>query len=68
LDLNYRTGRADPLWKGRGVVSEGSVVNLVNEDAEESGSLVVVVRLELRANIDDECGRDSRKQASLILS
>ena len=65
LDLNYHMGRASPLWEGRRVVSEGSVVDLVDEDAEEGGSLVTRVGLELGLDVEDECGGDSGEQTSL---
>ena len=54
LDLDYRVRRAGPLWEGGSVVSEGGIVDLVDEDTEESGSLVTRVGLELRLDIKDE--------------
>ena len=51
-------GRAGPLWEGGSVVSEGSVVDLVDEDAEEGDSLVTRVGLELGLDVDDEGGGD----------
>ena len=56
------------MWEGGSVVSESGVVDLVDEDAEESGSLLGSVRLELRLDIEDECSGDSGEQASLCLS
>ena len=55
-----------PLWEGGNVVAERSVVDLVNEDAQQSSSLVVRIGLELRVDLDDECGSDCGKQSSLI--
>ena len=55
------------MGKGRRVVSKRGVVDLVDKDAEEGGSLVTRVRLELRLNIEDECGRDGGEQTSLLL-
>ena len=57
--------RASPLWEGGNIVAEGGVVDLVDEDAEESCSLVIRVRLELRVELDNECGGDSGEQTSL---
>ena len=58
LDVDHHVGRARPLWEGRHVVAEGGVIDLVNEDTEESDGLIVWVRLELRVDLDDECGGD----------
>ena len=58
-------GRASPLREGGSVVSEGGVVNLVDEDAEESSSLVTRVGLELWLDIEDESRSDGREQTSL---
>ena len=54
------------MGKGGSVTSEGGVVDLVDEDAEEGGSLVTRVRLELRLDIEDECGGDGGEQTSLL--
>ena len=54
LDLDYRVRRAGPLCEGGSVVSAGGIVDLVDEDTEESGSLVTRVGLELRLDIKDE--------------
>ena len=59
-------GGTGPLGKGGRVVPKGSVVDLIDEDAEEGGGLVTRVRLELRLNIEDECGGDSGEQTSLL--
>ena len=57
--------RSRPLWEGGSVVSERGVVDLVDEDTEEGGSLLTRVRLELRLDIEDERGRDGGEQSSL---
>ena len=54
-----------PLGKGGGVASKRGVVDLVDEDAEEGGSLIAGVRLELRLNIEDKSGGDGGEQTSL---
>ena len=59
-------GRTGPLGKGGGVVSERGVVDLVNEDAKESGSLIARVGLELRLDIENESRGDGREQTSLL--
>ena len=41
---------------------EGGVVNFVNEDAEEGGSLVTRVKLELGVDLYNERGGDGGKQ------
>jgi len=64
--MDYRLGRAGPLWEGRNVVAECGVVDLVNQDAEESRCLVVRVLLELGVDVDDECGGDGGEQTSLL--
>ena len=51
-------GRAGPLWEGGSIVPEGGVVDLVDKDAEESGSLLTRIRLELRLDIEDESRGD----------
>ena len=53
------------MREGGSVVSEGGVVNLVDEDAEESSSLVTRVGLELWLDIEDESRSDGREQTSL---
>jgi hypothetical protein len=66
LDVDYRAGRAHPLWKGRRVVAEGGVIDLVNKDAEESGGLAVRIWFEFGVDLDDECGGDGGEQTSLL--
>ena len=53
------------MWEGGRVVSERGVVDLVDEDAEEGGSLIAGVRLELGLNIEDKSGGDGGEQTSL---
>ena len=65
LDLDDRGRRAGPLWEGGSVVSEGGIVDLVDEDAEEGGGLVTRVRLELGLDVEDEGGCDGGKKTSL---
>ena len=55
------------MWDGGSVISEGGVVDLVDKDAEESGSLLARVRLELRLDVENECRGDSGEQTSLCL-
>ena len=67
LDINHRAWRTRPLRERGGVVSEGGVVDLVDEDFEEGGGPVTGVRSKLRVDLDDERGSDCRKQTSLML-
>jgi hypothetical protein len=53
------------LREGGNVVSEGGVVEFVDEDSEKSSSLIAGVRLELRVDLNDECGSNGRKETSL---
>ena len=59
LNMNNRAGRTSPLWEGGNVVSESGVVNLVNENTEQSGRLVVGIGLELGIDFNYKCGSDS---------
>jgi hypothetical protein len=63
--VDHCAGRTLLLWEGGGVVAEGGVVDLVDENAEKGGGLVVRVRLELGDDLDDECGGDGGEQTSL---
>ena len=54
-----------PLWDCGDVIAESSVVDLMYEDAEEGGRLLVWVRLEFGLNLDDECGSYGGEQTSL---
>jgi len=68
LDFDYPAGRASPSWQGRGVVSEGGAVEIVDEDTEESCGYIVRVFLEVGVDLDDECGGDGGEQTGLSLS
>ena len=59
--MDQRGGRAGPLWKSGNMVSEGSVVDLVDQDPEERCGLVTRVGLELRVDRNNERGGNSRK-------
>ena len=59
--MDHCAGGAGPLRESRDVVSERVIVDLVNEDAEERGSLDVCIGPELRIYSDDECRSDSRE-------
>ena len=54
-----------PLWECRNVVTESGVIQLVNDDTEESGGLFVRVLLELGLDVDNERRGYCRKQAGL---
>ena len=66
MDLDNRVGRTCPLWYRGRVVSEGSVVDFVDEDAEKGSSLIVRVGLEVGVDFDNECRGDGREQTSLL--
>ena len=53
------------MREGGDVVPEGSVVDIVSEDAEEVGGLVPRVGLELRVDLNER-GRDSGKRTGRI--
>ena len=65
MDLDNRVRGTGPLWDRRNVVAERGVVDLVDEDAEEGGSLFVWIRLELGLDLDDECRGYSGEQTRL---
>ena len=56
---------ARPLWNCRNIITKSGVVNLVDEEAEESSSFFTWVRLELWVDLDDEGRCDSREQTGL---
>ena len=64
--MDYLLRRTCPLWEGRNVVAERGVVELVDQDAEESRYLVVRVLLEVRVDVDDERRGDGGEQTSLL--
>ena len=63
MDLNHRVG--SPLWENGNVISEGSIVDLVDENGWEGSSLVVGTRLELGVGLDDGGGGDCRERTNL---
>ena len=65
LHLDDGSRRARPQRQGRGVTTEGGVVDLVDQDAEEGGSLFVGIRLKLRLDLNDERRCHGRKQTGL---
>ena len=58
LNLDDRTWGVKPLRECRNVAAESSIVDLVNEDAEEGGGFFVWIRLELGVDLNDEGGSD----------
>jgi len=66
--VNGHAWGAGPLGDCGNVITESGVVDLVDEDTEQGGSLFVWVRLKLRADLDDESGSDCGKQTSLCPS
>ena len=65
LDLDDRVGRASPLWEGRRIIPERGVVDLVDEDPEEGGGLIIRIWLEVGMYFNDECRGDGGEQTSL---
>ena len=53
--------RTSPLWEGGNITTEGGVVKFVDKDSEEGSSLFIWVLLELRVNLENECGSHSGK-------
>jgi hypothetical protein len=66
--VDYRAGRASPLWESGRVVPEGGVVDLVKKKTEEGSGHVVRVLLDVGVDFDDERRGDGREQTSLRLS
>ena len=58
-------GGTGPLWDRRGIGAESSVVDLVDEDAEEGGRLFIWVRLELGLDLGDERRSHGGEQTGL---
>ena len=54
-----------PLRESRNIVAEGGVVYLIDQDLEEGGGLIVWIRLELGADLDDEGRSYGGKQTGL---
>ena len=67
MDLDDRGRRTVPLWESGNIVSEGGVIDLVDEDAKEGGSLVVGIRLKLRVDLNDKRGSHCGEYAGLML-
>ena len=65
MNLDSRVRGTGPLWERRNVVAEGGVIQLVNDDTEESGGLFVRVLLELGLDIDNERRCYCRKKTGL---
>ena len=65
MNLDYRTRRTSPLWDGGNVIAESGVVHIVEDYTEESGGILVWIRLELGVDLDDEGGSDGREQTGL---
>ena len=63
--MYYCRGRAVPLWEGGNLVSERSIVDLVNQDPEEGGRLFAGIILKLRVDFNDERRCDGREQTGL---
>ena len=63
--MDYSVGRAGPLWESGSVATEGGVVDLVDENTEECGSLLARVGLELGLDIEDESSGDGGEETGL---
>jgi hypothetical protein len=64
--MDHRRRRSGPVWEGGNVISERSIIDLVNQDAEEGSGLITRVGFKLRINLDYKRGGDGRKQTGLI--
>ena len=64
--MDHRGRRSGPLRESWNVGPEGSVVDFIDENAEEGGGLVTRIRLELGIDLYDEGGGDGRKQTGLM--
>jgi len=65
LNLDNHVWGTSPLWEGRNVVAKGGVVDLVDQDMEEGGGLVIWIGLEFGIGLDDKGRGYGRKQTSL---
>ena len=65
LDLDHSAGRAGPLREGGRVISECSIVDLVDENTGQGSSLFARVGLELRLDVEDEGRSDGGEQTGL---
>ena len=63
--MDYGVRGTGPLWESGGVVSKCGVVDLVDENTEESGGLLACVGLELRLDIEDESRSDGGEETGL---
>ena len=53
------------MWEGWDVISEGGIINLVDEHAEEGRGLITRVRLKFGVDLNDERRGDSGEQTGL---
>jgi len=65
LNLDSCIGRTGPLWDCRGVSTKSGVIELVEENAKESGGLFAWVWLEPGMNLDNEGGSHCGEQTGL---
>jgi hypothetical protein len=65
LSRDHPIRGTSPFWKGGNVVTEGGVVDGVNKNTEEGGSVFARIGVQLGIEVDDECGGDSREKTSL---
>ena len=63
--MNYDGGRSSSLWENGNLVSEHGVVNLVEEDVEQSSGIITQIGLKLRVDLNDENGCNGGKQTGL---
>jgi hypothetical protein len=49
------------LWESGNVVSEGGIIDLVNQNTKKGGGLVIGITLELGVDLNDKCGCDCRE-------
>ena len=52
-------------WDGRGLTRDGGLIESEEDRAEEGGGLLVRIGLEVRMDVDDECGADGGEQTGL---
>ena len=52
-------------WDGGGLTRNGGLVESEEDGSKKGGGLFVGIGLEIRMDVDDEGGADSREQASL---
>jgi len=67
LDLGDCVRRIGPWSKGeRSVAAQAGLVDIVDENEEEGGGIVIRLRLEVGVGLDDERGGDDGEQTSLL--